>query len=80
MISTAWGALTCQRYTGMCRFDYPPFQAAPGTHLFTPSVSSYTSIFHFLKNSAFLGPFLSDFGKISAPNTLIFGENLIPRP
>ena len=28
-------------------------------------------VFRFSKNSAFLGPFLSDFGKISAPNTLI---------
>ena len=32
------------------------------------------SIFHFLKNSAFLGPFLSDFGKISAANTLILAK------
>ena len=38
------GALTFQRYTGMCHFDDPLFSgssAAPETHLFTPSVSSY---------------------------------------
>ena len=32
------------------------------------------SIFHFLKKSAFLGPFLSDFGEISALNTLILDK------
>ena len=71
----ARGALTCQRYMGMCHFDDPPFlgsSTAPETHLFIPSVSSYA--LHFLKNSAFLGPFFSDFGKISAPNTLILAK------
>ena len=72
------GVLTCQRYTGMCRFDNPHFRlrssATPETHLFTPSVSSYALHFHLLKNSTFLGSFFSDFSKISAPNTLIWAK------
>ena len=64
-----------KRYnTGMCRFD-DPFSgpsAAPETHLFTPSVNSYALRFLFFeKKKKNLGPFLSNFGKISAPNTLI---------
>ena len=54
----------------------PPFSCSsttPEFHLFTPSVISYALCFLlFLKNSAFLGPFLSDISKISAPNTIIF--------
>ena len=38
------------------------------------------SVFCFSKNSAFFNPFLSDWGKISAPDTLIFEKNLFPRP
>ena len=63
------------------------FSATPETHLFTPSVPASVSSyalrflgFFFPKNSAFLGPFLSDFGKISAPNNTNFDENLFPRP
>ena len=71
------GALTCQRYSGMCRFDDPPFQAPPPfqgpTFLHLVSVLM-PSVVCFSKNSAFLGPFLSDFGKISAPNTLIWAK------
>ena len=55
----------------------PPFlgsSAAPETHLFTPSVSFYALHFPFFKKLAFLGPFLSDFGKFSAPNTLILAK------
>ena len=47
--------------------------AAPETrYLLTPSVSSYA--FRFSKNSTFLGTFFSDFGKISAPNTLMLAK------
>ena len=56
-------------YVPLCQ-PAPLFRllAAPETHLFPPSVSSYASVFHF---TAFLGPFLSDF---SAPNILILAK------
>ena len=68
VVEQVWGrgTLICQKY--MCRFEGPFFQAAPETHIFTPSVSYYAIRVRFSKNSAFLGPFLSNFGKISAPN------------
>ena len=47
---------------------------APEFHLFTPSSLLMPSIFCFLTNLAFLGSFLSDFGNISAPNTLILAK------
>ena len=56
------GALTCQRYTGMCRFDDPLFRLLLHFSFFKK------------KKIAFLGPFLSDFGQISAPNTLILAK------
>ena len=55
----------------------PPFSgssAAPETHLFTPSVSSYALRFPFFEKFSILGLLLSDFGKISAPNTLILAK------
>ena len=58
----------------VCAAFKTPFSgssATPETHFFTLGVSSYAFQFPFLKNSAFLDPFYSDFGKISAPNTLI---------
>ena len=75
------GGLTCQRYTGMCRFDDPLFRLLrrsrdpPCLHLVSVLMPS------FLRNIwRFLGSFLSDFGKILAPNTLILVKNLFPRP
>ena len=67
------GALICQKYTGMCRFDGTLLScssAAPETHILHLASVIMPSVFR-SKNSAFLGPFLSNFGKISAPNTLI---------
>ena len=68
----------------VCAALMTPFSGsstAPETHFFTPiSVSSYALLYLFL-NSASLGPFLSDFGKISAPNTHTnFDKNLFPVP
>ena len=61
----------------VCSALRPPFQAPPPlyrpTFLHLVSVLM-PSIFHFLKNSAFWGPSLSDFGKISTPNTLILAK------
>ena len=55
----------------------PPFQAPPP--LQRPTVLHLVSVlmpfyFHFSKNSAFLGQFLSNFVRISAPNTLILAK------
>ena len=67
----------------MCHFDDPPFQAPPPlqrpTFLHLASVLMLSG-FPFSKNSAFFGPFLSDFGKISAPNTLILAKICSPDP
>ena len=62
---------------GICAtLTTPPFQAPllqRPTFLHLVSVLM-PSIFHFPQKSAFLGSFLSNFGKISAPNTLIVAK------
>ena len=71
------GILTCQRYRGMCRFDDPLFRLLRCSRYprFLHLVSVLMpSVFCFLKNSSFLGSFLSDLGKISASNTLILAK------
>ena len=65
------GALTCRRYMPLW---WPPFQAPRPLQRLTFSHLALVlmpSIFCFLKNLAFLGQFLCNFGKISALNTLI---------
>ena len=55
--------------------------ATPETHLFKNLVLVLIpSVFRVLKYLAFLGPFLSDFGKISAPNTLIVAKSCSQGP
>ena len=54
--------------------------AAPETHLFTPSVSSYAFYFLFFEKLSNLGPFLSNFGKILGLTHTNFGKNLFPKP
>ena len=76
-IHTPRGALTCQRYTDMCCFDIPPFQAPPPLQrptLLLLVLVHMPSVFCLSENSAFLGPFVSDFGKISTSNTLILAK------
>ena len=51
----------------------PFYQAPPPLQRPTFYTQRQLSVFR-LKNSAFLGPFLSNFGKISAPNTLISAQ------
>ena len=77
-----WGALTCQRYMGMCHFDDPLFRLLRRSRdqpFYTLCQFKFPPFFDFSENLAYFGPFLSNLDNISAPNTLILGENLFPR-
>ena len=81
------GALTCPRYKGMCHFDdlFWSSSAAPETHLFTPSVSSYALRFPFFEKFDIFRPISLQFSaphtKKIIPETLVFKEkNQFCRP
>ena len=77
-----WGILTCQRYTGMCRFDDPPFlgsSAAPETHLFTPSVSSYALQFPFFEKFCIFRPISLRFWQNCSSKHTIFWQKFVTK-
>ena len=74
----SWGGTHMSEVYGYVPLWWLPFSgysAAPETHLFTPSVNFYALCFPFSKILAILGPFFSDFGKISAPTHLIHSQD-----
>ena len=63
---------------GMCRFDGS--SAAPETHLFTPSVSSYALCFLFFEKFCIFRSIFHWFWQNISSKHTHFGKNLFPRP
>ena len=72
------GTLTCERYTLTTPFSGA--SAAPETHLFTLSVSSYALRFPFFEKIGIFRPISLRFWQNFSSKHINFGDNSFPRP